>query len=226
MAKLDDWLGVPASLFLQGTGGDAKASVIGKGEKEWRAGSWEDVDRAGTIVTDEIKTIAVGKLVRVEPDIRTSMLVMNWPLAKPLDRAGFDAVIKSPKTNVESSPEIMKLWAKEQIGYLDRGQNLPSSVGITLHGVHLGAGLRIVGIEGEAVGELGTIMRNCYRDGVTFALGYTDGAQMYLPTTAMLPEGGYEVESYWEYRQPAPLAGGMEKILIESLGKLKAQGIE
>lgn len=225
MAKLDDWLGSPASLFLQGTGGDAKASVIGKGEREWRAGSWEDVDRAGAIVADEVKTIAAGKLVSVEPDIRAAMLVMSWPLDKPLDRAGFEMVIKNPKTNKESSPEIMKLWAREQIGYLDRNQNLPSSAGVTLHGVHLGAGLRIVGVEGEAVGELGIIMRSCYRDGVTFALGYTDGAQMYLPTTAMLPEGGYEVESYWEYHQPAPLAGGMEKILTDSLVQLKTAGI-
>lgn len=226
MAKLDDWLGSPASLFLQGTGGDAKASVIGKGEKEWRAGSWEDVARAGSIVADEVKTIAAGKLVKVEPDIQFAQLIMNWPLAKPLDRAGFEAVIRNPRTNEESSPEIMKLWAKEQIGHFDRGLTLPMSVGITLHGIRLGAGLRIVGIEGEAVAELGNIMRGFYREGITFALGYTDGAQMYLPTTAMLSEGGYEVESYWEYRQPAPLAGGMEKILIDSLGELRAAGID
>jgi hypothetical protein len=134
--------------------------------------------------------------------------------------------LKAPKTNEERNPEIMKFWAKEQIGFLERGIPIPSTVEITLHGIRLGDGLRIVGIEGEAVAEIGMLMDKAYRRGVTFALGYTDGAQMYLPTTLMLSEGGYEVESFWEYRQPASLAGGMEKILTESIGMLQRAGID
>ncbi|MDP2981827.1 MAG: hypothetical protein Q8O92_00670 [Candidatus Latescibacter sp.] len=226
MAKLDSWLGTTASLFLQGAGGDAKASVIGKGEKEWRAGTWDDVDKAGGMVADEVKGIVEKGLVKIRPDLRTAMIIMNWPLTPSIGRAGYEEVIKNPKTDPESSPEIMKLWAKEQIGYLDRGYMLPSSVQITLHGVKLGKGLRLVGIEGEAVAELGLIIRNFYPDGVTFPMGYTDGAQMYLPTSNMLDEGGYEVESYWEYRQPSPLAKGMEKILTDTLAQIRKEGIE
>ena len=61
--------------------------------------------------------------------------------------------------------------------------------------------------------------------GVTYAMVYSDGCQLYLPTSAMLDEGGYEVESYWEYRQPAPLAKGLEKILTATLGQLRDRGI-
>ncbi|MFA6473024.1 MAG: hypothetical protein WCU00_13395 [Candidatus Latescibacterota bacterium] len=226
MAKLDSWLGVPASLFLQGAGGDAKASVIGKGEKDWRAGTWDDVDKAGAMAADEVKAVVEKNMVRIQPDIRTSMIVMNWPLAPSVGRAGYEEILKNPKTNSESSPEIMKLWAKEQLGYLDRGYTLPSSVQITLHGVKMGKGLRLVGIEGEAVAELGLVIKNFFKDGITFPLGYTDGAQMYLPASHMIDEGGYEVESYWEYHQPSPLARGMEKILTDTLNQLRKKGLE
>ncbi|MHB9028196.1 MAG: hypothetical protein ACYC9O_05465 [Candidatus Latescibacterota bacterium] len=226
MVKLDAWLGAPASIFLQGAGGDAKASVIGKGQTDWRAGTWDDVDAAGAMAADEVKGVVEKGLVQVEPELRSASIAMDWPLAAPPDRKKLEETIKNPPVNAESSPEIMKLWAREQMAYLDRGWKLPTSVEITLHGVRLGNGLRLVGIEGEAVAELGNIIKNFYQTGVTFPLGYTDGAQMYLPSTPMLSEGGYEVESFWEYRQPAALAGGMERILTDSLGKLRAMGIE
>ena len=100
---------------------------------------------------------------------------------------------------------------------LNRGYALPTMVPVTAHGIKLGQGLRIIGIEGEAVAELGILMCDFYREGVTFPLGYTNGTQLYLPTSRMLDEGGYEVVSYYEYRQPAPLARGTEPILTTAL---------
>ena len=61
--------------------------------------------------------------------------------------------------------------------------------------------------------------------GVTFPLGYTDGTQAYLPASRMLPEGGYEVESFWEYRHTARLAKGIEQVLQKGIEELKAEGI-
>jgi hypothetical protein len=226
MTRIDEWLGAPASMFLQGTGGDAKASVIGKGEKDWRAGTWADVDSAGAMVSEEVKGVVERKLMRFIPKLEASAISMKWPLTKPLAEEGYRKVIDNPSTNPESSPEIMKIWAEEKLAILKRGWQLPSEVDITLHGIQLGTNLRIVGIEGEAVAELGLLVRNFYKRGVTMPLGYTDGAQMYLPTTKMLSEGGYEVESYWEYRIPSPLAGGMEQILASSLTELRKKGID
>jgi hypothetical protein len=85
--------------------------------------------------------------------------------------------------------------------------------------------LRLVGLEGEPVAELGRLILDYYGAGVTFPLGYTGGAQMYLPTTPMLSEGGYEVDSYYEYRQPSVLAPGMEAKLLGALDALRERGI-
>jgi len=84
--------------------------------------------------------------------------------------------------------------------------------------------LRLIGLEGEAVAELGLLIMDFYRQDITFPLGYTNGGQLYLPTEAMLDEGGYEVVSYFEYGHPAPLAKGFEKILRQSLEQLYSRG--
>ena len=225
MAELDNYLGTTASLFLQGAGGDSKASVIGKGEDHWRSGTWDDVARAGKMIADEVIPVLESGLTPVEPDITTSSIEMEWPLAKPFSRAEYEDIIKNPRSHSESMPEVKPMWAKEKILLTDRGCTLPSSVTVTAHGIQLGKGLRLVGIEGELVAELGILIEKFYSDGVTYAMGYSDGAQLYLPTSAMLDEGGYEVESYWEYRQPAPLAKGIENILTYTLGQLRNRGI-
>lgn len=225
MAALDDYLGTHVSLFLQGAGGDSKASVIGKGEEQWRAGTWDDVDRAGAMVAEEIIPVLESGLAEVKPELVTTSIEMEWPLVKPFSRAEYEDIVKNPNAHSESMPEVMRTWAKEQIHLLDRGYNLPTKVPIAAHGIYLGEGLRMVGIEGELVGELGNLIEQFYGGGVTYAMGYTDGTQMYLPTSNMLDEGGYEVESYWEYRQPAPLAKGHEKILTATLEHLRQHGI-
>jgi hypothetical protein len=161
-------------------------------------------------------------LAQVEPELRCALIDMEWPLAPPLDRAGYEAIAADPKAG-----EIKRLWAKRQVEKLARGQKLATSVPITLHGIKIGKGLRLVGLEGEAVAELGLVMADFYKGkGITFPLGYTDGAQLYLPTSAMLDEGGYEVTSYHEYGQPASLVKGIEENLRGALGRLGRMGVE
>ena len=220
MERLDAHLGKSCSLFLQGTGGDAKPSVIGGGER-WRAGAWDDVAEAGVMVANEVIEAVDAGLVEIEPDLRAYAVETEWVMEQNIGRSGYEALLSDPTTD-----RTTKLWAKEKLGYLDRGYPLPTTVSVTIHGLQLGEGLRIVGIEGEAVGELGCLVLDFYSDGITFPLGYTNGAQLYLPTDTMLDEGGYEVDSYYEYRQPACLAKGIEATLTAALYQLREQGIK
>ena len=220
MKQLDEYLGTTYSIFLQGAGGDAKPSVIGKDEERWRIGTWDDVTKAGGMVANEvIGALEVG-LVQIEPGICAHSIEMEWPLAPSIGRPGYEAILKDAK-----SGELMRLWAERQIVRLDREKQLPTSVTITAHGVQLGKSLRLIGLEGEAVAGLGLLIQDFYQQGITFPLGYTNGAQLYLPTENMLEEGGYEVESYYEYGQPAPIAKGFEKILLQTLEQLRACGV-
>ena len=223
MDRLDAHLGTECSLFLQGTGGDAKPSCIGNRER-WRSGDHADVAKAGGQAAHEVIAALDAGLTQVAPKLTSASEEMLWPLQPAMDRAGFQAIADSEPSG--TSHELRRLWAQRQIERMDRGQALASHAPIAAHGVQLGHGLRIVGIEGEAVAGLGLRILDFYSDGVTFPLGYTDGAQLYLPTESMLAEGGYEVDSYYEYGFPAPFAPGFEVVLMDTLETLRSRGVE
>jgi len=69
---------------------------------------------------------------------------------------------------------------------------------------------------GEPVGELGARVAGRFSAGLTVPLGYANGQGLYLPVTHMLAEGGYEVESFYEYGLPAQLAEGAEIALARA----------
>ncbi len=219
MDRLDSHLGTTASLFLQGTGGDAKPSVIGKGAERWRPATWEEMDEAGKMVAAEVIAALETGLVEVEPKLVAQSKEVDWPMEASLDRQGYQAIAADA-----DEPEVKRLWARRMVERLERGQ-LPGAVTLTLQGVQIGRSLRLVALDGEPVAGWGVLMRDFYGEGVTFALGYSNGEGLYLPTSGMMDEGGYEVVSYWEYGWPARLAKGFEGILTGALEQLRASGI-
>jgi len=225
MERLDRHLGAPVSLFLQGAGGDAKPSVLGQGG-EWHTGDWNDVRRAGLMVAREaMGSLAMG-LFRVHPRFRVGLIDMPWPLIPPPGEGEYRALLEHPASQGDDPESVCRhRWAEHQLARLDADGTLRSGLDIRLHGVQLGNRVRLVGLEGDAVSELGLLVRDAYREGVTFALGCTNGCRMVLPTSAMLYEGGTEVLSYFEYRQPSPLAKGMEHIFTEGIEELRRSGV-
>jgi hypothetical protein len=153
------------------------------------------------------------------------MVEMQWPMRPVLSREGYADILAKPSVDSEESPEIQQMWARDMIARLDQGYRLPTRVPISAHGISLGSGFRMIAIEGELVADLGHLIRDFYSDGVTMPMGYSDGCQLYLPSSKMMDEGGYEVESYWEYRFPAPLAKGVEAIMTDSLKQLRREGV-
>lgn len=220
MAGLDEYLGTTGSMFLQGTGGDAKARVIARAD-HWASGTWEEIEQEGRGLAREVIDCIEAGLEPVEPAICCQSVEAEWPLESPPDRAWFESAITEP-----GCTELRRLWAQRQLALIERRGGLPKTATITTHGVQLGAGLRLIGLEGEAVGGLGHLIRRAYGTGWVFPMGYTDGAQLYLPTESMLAEGGYEVDSYYEYGYPAPFARGFEQVLADSLETLKCAGVK
>jgi hypothetical protein len=220
MNRLDAHLGAAVSLFLQGVGGDAKPSVIGEDTDRWRAGTWDEMGRAGGMVADEVIAALEAALTEVEPDLRSMSIELQWPMEPPLSQDEYAAIAEDA-----DQPEVRRLWARQMADRLQREGELPGAVTLALQGIRVGDGLRIVALEGEPVAPYGKLIRDFYSGGVTFPLGYSNGEGLYLPTSEMLDEGGYEVVSYWEYGQPARLAKGFEGTLTDGLRRLGTAGV-
>jgi len=213
MDRLDAHLGTSASLFLQGAGADANVSV--------RRGTWEDVAEAGEMVADEVIQPLEAGLVEIEPQVRTHLMEVQWPLQPALDQDAYVAVAEDPQGD-----EIRRLWAQSILDRMQRGEPLPTSVPILIQGVQLGTGLRIIGVEGEMVAGLGILIRDFYGEGITFPLGYSNGEGLYMPTSNMMDEGGYEVVSFWEYGYPSRLTPGFEETMLATLADLRDARID
>ena len=206
------------ALFLQGAGGDAKPRQIAEGEECWRPATWDEVDAAGQEVADALIACAEQTPpIPVTPFLRSSKTVMSWPLETPPSREFFTNLLADVRTT-----GTRRQWAVEMLSRLDADGSLPDAVEVGLHTLQLGREVWLIGVEGELVGELGNRILQTFPTGVTFPLGYTDGTQIYLPSSRMLPEDGYEVESYWEYHHPSKLAPGMEAILDAALANVTA----
>jgi len=219
MAALDAHLGRSASLFLQGAGGDAKPCVIRDGRR-WRAGDGADLERCGRMVSAEIIERLNRGLAPIEPHVAWRSIETNWPLGPLPARSEYEAIAADA-----DAPEIRRLWARRQLDRIRRHGTLPANVTLTVQGIRLGRGVRLVGVEGELTAGLGRIVREAFPDGCTFVLGYCNGEGLYLPTSHMIDEGGYEVVSYWEYGWPAPLAKGTESVMSRAVEDLRAAGI-
>jgi hypothetical protein len=214
MNLLDKHLGGTCSLFLQGVAGETKPSVSVKNGRF--AGDWAAVEAGGQMVADAVIAALGGSLVEIEPEIRTRLVDVEFPLDPPPSRAGYEAIASDAK----ESPDRQR-WAQRQIARLDRGETLRTTQPILFQGVQLGKGLRLIAIEAEVLAPFGPMIEKFFGDGVTFPLGYSNGTAVYLPTSHMIEhEGGYEVESAWEYGLPSGLALGVEDVLQNGLKKL------
>ena len=214
------------AMFLQGCGGDTKARIIGdhrddSGGPAWRSGTWDEVAKVGGEVAEQVITVLSSGMQRCAPGLACEEIEMDWPLGALPARTELEVKLAAKETC-----DLEKLWAGRQLEILKRRGALETTASILAQGFKIAAGVRMIGLEGEAVAGLGLQILGAYKDGITFPLGYIHGTRLYLPTEKMLKEKGYEVDSFYEYGFPAPLAPGFEAILRDTIAELKKRGID
>jgi len=224
-AAIEEHLGAEVSMFVQGAGGDAKVAASAAGSR-WKGNDWNVVDTAGRTLAREVIGVLEAGLAPVEPALASALVEVPLGLAEPASRDELQAVAdKNPDDGPTSYEDVRIRWARRLLAQLDAGDTPPDSVSLRVQGMQLGRDLRLVAIEGEAVGELGLHIERQFDRGITIPVGYANGQGLYLPVAHMLAEGGYEVESYWEYGVPAPLAEGAEAAIDLAMPALRDHGI-
>ncbi len=224
MRRVDAHLGAPSdgcSLFLQGCAGDSRPRNLVQNEgRDWnmKTSGQPEAEEAGRIIAADVIAGLGSSLRPVTPELRSASVETQWRF-EPVPRR----VYEQTAANSDLHP-VQHEWARRCLRLLDQ-QRYPQSLPVLLQSIQLGDTLRLIALEGEPVAEHGHALLRAFPDGTTFPLGYSNGEAMYLPTSPMLDEGGYEVDSYWEFGQPAPFAKGMEQTLELGVANLRRQGI-
>jgi neutral ceramidase len=108
-------------------------------------------------------------------------------------------------------------WAREQLRVVELGG--PEYVDLEIHAMRIGE-IAFVGIPGELFVEIGLAIKASSPFAMTLVSGYTNGIYFYIPTAAAFAQGGYEVESYRNYRRACGPTPEWEQILVREAGDL------
>lgn len=210
------------AVYLQGCAGDVKPRMTSNASKDaFRSYSIEECMETGReLAQDVVSILNKNELTKIDVNISTYLTEPRlyaeisdiqfleermrkgisggdkWLMAESCERRFTQMInaIKSGKPK-NSVPCYISLW-------------------------NLGSDVKIIGIEGEVVGELGIKIKKLLNDDRTVVMGYTNGIQCYINTPRILKEGGYETESFSELNLSGPLVPETEDIIIGQLFKL------
>jgi hypothetical protein len=186
-------------LFLQGFSGDLRPPSIGRWP--WR-GTWRS--RLLTLAT----------------------IVLNGPAFVGFKAREYkkwmDSIAKSAKEALDQAAQTHPLVTKLLIRRASiplAALGLSGEVGqVTFHSFDLDENLRFVGISAEVCWEYAALINGSLAGKMIWPVGYIDNVYGYLPTKAMLADGGYEVR---EFMKPFGIKGefvaNIEEIIIKAV---------
>ena len=204
------------SLFLQGIAGDVKPHQVVVGNR-FRSGDFEDIEIVGQELAADIKsTIKKG----LKPlDIRIGTALKR--VALPFDKTWNEETFRRYASKEEA--QYRRIWAEHWLKKLSQGETIPKSIDLTLSIVELSSELRLLGIAGELLTDIGLKIKHQFKNGTTLPFGYTNGEVAYIPDAKALREGGYEaIETvFFSHDKPAPFVEETEEIILTGFDELK-----
>jgi hypothetical protein len=204
--------------FVQGFAGNVRPRIVADLEhNRFRASKPEDLERAGKDLAHAVLAATKSPGEKLSLNIAGAMDHPFLPRTTPPPPSR--EVYEQMRTNSLATTNKFRLAVSEYwLKRFDTGKGFAKGDAWSLGLVRLADNQWIVHSSGEPVVEWRAKISEWLapRNLVTF--GYAE-AKSYLPTEALLPEGGYEVLDSNEARAatPAPFAPGIEKAIRESL---------
>ena len=203
--------------FIQGFAGDVRPRVVADLENHrFRTPKPEDLQRAGqdlaSAVQDALSSAGRSLALHLAGTADRPFLPRDKPPPREFyEKLRSDAVARTNKFLVSVSDYWLKRYDQQE-GF-SRGDAW--SLGL----IRLSEDQWIVHSGGEPCVGWREKISQWLKPLNIVTFGYTQEAKSYLPTEAMLPEGGYEVLESNQARAstPAPFAPGIEKAARESL---------
>jgi neutral ceramidase len=194
--------------FVQGLAGNIRPRILADNTTGiFRQSNANDHLKAGQSLARDI-SLALSKAGTLL-DLHLKSRVRWVPaLRDPQQILPLTAWEEMAKSEHELTRNVGQYWAQRMESGLPLAQASPMEVGV----LHLDAKHVIAWFSAEAVAEWLPIIRNCDRALRIVAWGYCQFVPTYLPTDALLAEGGYEVinANIYEVNGPGPFAPGLD----------------
>ncbi|MFO0942591.1 MAG: neutral/alkaline non-lysosomal ceramidase N-terminal domain-containing protein [Pirellulales bacterium] len=155
----------------------------------------------------------VGKLLEramkpVKPSAKTQWKQIDLEFAELPSKADFEKIAE------QKSPA--GYHARKQLARIESGTALPKAIPYPIQHWLLGDDLSLVFLGGEVTVEFGLRLKS-EANGVSWVNAYANSCPCYIPSEAVLKQGGYEGGGAMiYYDQPGPLKAGLEAKIISS----------
>jgi hypothetical protein len=199
------------ALFLQGCAAELKPAKSAENGKFFSC-TYEQMRQIGADLAGVVTALLErGSFSRIEGPFRACRFDV------PLDCQTAD--LAALERSLQASPnKFYRLVLERLIRMIRNGeahQRVPLAVSIW----HWGDRIRLVAIEGEVSTGYSLAVKKLLPDRTSIVLGYSHGQIFYIPTRAMIAEGGYEVEAYQFYGLRGPFAPEIEERLVTAIAE-------
>ena len=214
--------GEVTTLFAQGAG----ASIMPR--CSFRDGPQEYADYRAEVASDLAAFVRSDNMR--DTDLRLRAAEKEFGIPYDLDKVPSEEQLAEaagpydtpvPEELRPANRAILRLWAGQVLEKVRTG-SVDSAFRMHLTRVLLNDHLQIIGLSGEVTAEVGQAIKSLFPDRQTVFLGYCSYTDAYIPTAAMLPEGGHEaLGSVYFHDRPAPFVKEIDEVIEQEVLSLE-----
>lgn len=198
-AELEKSLDGGTAMFMQLCAGDQNPQP--RGEERI-------AEQHGRALAAEVKRVLDGRLTPLKLECKAALQWVDLPFA-PHSREDFEKMLgSSDKYRVRLGKAMLQAYDERRA---------PRSVAFPVQALRIAKDTVFVALGGEPVVEYALKTKAAHPKLRLAVAGYSNDVMGYLPTAAMLTEGGYEpVTSSVYYGLPAPFAPEVERTVLDA----------
>jgi hypothetical protein len=197
------------ALFFQGAGGNQIA---------YPRRTPETARQHGRELAAAVERVLNEQMQKLSPQLASSYSEIELPVSKP------PSIETLKKIATDESLGDERKWAQILIDSLHKGKPLRTSYPYPVQVLRLGEQI-IFSMGGEVVVEYALELKRIFGQNI-FVAGYSNDVMAYIPTAAILNEGGYEGAASITSSSgclPSPWAVNIEPLILEEILKLAKQ---
>lgn len=214
---VDDYLGGPRSVFIQGACGNIRPRTFSLAEPtRFRQGTPAEMQRMGHACAHEVIRILQDELRPTTGGLAARRVECRLPLEHVPSRADAEAA-RAASDVYESAWGAWLLERWPDGGWPD---HLPYEVQL----LRIGDGVAVLALPGEVVSELGHAARITVPR-PTLLAGYSNGLPCYIPSARIRRQGGYEagLRSGQYFGVPGWLTEAVELVILAAVEQACAE---